>query len=119
MVPSFSEGEYSEGVLAGFNQILLEVEKEYDIILSKSEGIESPYNSNDEDRIFLPNIFMIIGGIIFLYIDFKFFRGMLIYSILRGFGRGGRSGGYGGSSRGGRSSGGGGRSGGGGAGGRW
>lgn len=119
MLASFSEGEYSEGVLSGFNQLLLEVEKEYDIILSKSEGMENSNNSHEEDRIPFPNIFMIIGIIIFIFIDFKFFRGMIMYSILRNLGRNGKSGGYGGSSRGGKSSGGGGRSGGGGAGGKW
>lgn len=119
MIPSFSDGNFSEGVIGGFNQILFEVEKEYDISLSKSIVSEGSHNSEDEDRMIFPNIFMIIGGIIFLYIDFRLFHGMITYSILRGFGRGGRSGGYGGSSRGGKSSGGGGRSGGGGAGGRW
>lgn len=116
MIPSFSEGEFSEGTLDGFNQILLEVEKEYDIILSKPEAVVSPYNPNDEDRPGIPNIFMIIGIIILISIDMRFFRGMLTYSLLRGLGRGGRSGGSSGS---GRSSGGGGRSGGGGAGGKW
>lgn len=119
MIPSFSKGEYSEGVISGFNQILLEVEGEYDIILEKSQGIHnSPTanNMNDEDLVGFPRIFMIIGIMIFLFIDFTFFRGMIIYSILRGIGRGGGPGGSGG--RGG-SSGGGGRSGGGGAGGSW
>lgn len=117
MIPSFSDNEFSQGVLAGFNQILIEIEKEYDIILSKSQDLERP--AEDDDRVIIPNIYKIIGVILLLFIDIKFFRGMLIYSLLRGLGRGGRSGGYGGSSRGGGSSGGGGRSGGGGAGGSW
>lgn len=120
MIPYFTKEEYSNGVLAGFNQILVGLEEEYDITLTKSQMVDDSYNSDDEDRIFLPNIFMIIGVIIFIFIDIRFFHGMIIYSILRGSGRGGGPGGYGGSSRGGgRSSGGGGRSGGGGAGGRW
>lgn len=119
MIPSFSDNEFSQGILDGFNQILIEVEKEYDIILSKSQDLGRPPNSEDEDRIVFPNIFLIIGVILLLFIDIRFFRGMIIYSLLRGLGRGGRSGGYGGSSRGGGSSGGGGRSGGGGAGGSW
>ena len=117
MIPEFAEERFSEGIVAGFNQMLLEVEKEYDIILTKSQDVESPNNSEDEDRIVFPNIFLIIGVILLLFIDIRFFRGMIIYSLLRGLGRGGRSGG--GSSRGGGSSGGGGRSGGGGAGGSW
>ena len=119
IIPEFSEERYSEGVLAGFNQILLEVEKEYDIILTKSQAMDRPNDSEDEDRIIIPNIFKILAVILLLFIDIRFFRGMIIYSLLRGLGRGGRSGGYGGSSRGGGSSGGGGRSGGGGAGGSW
>lgn len=124
MISSFSDDKFSQGILDGFSQIILEVEKEYDITLSKPQQGNIPNNSNnlDDDRILFPNIIMILGVIIFLFIDFKFFRGMLIYSIIRGLGRGGPRGpggyGGGGSSRGG-SSGGGGRSGGGGAGGSW
>lgn len=119
ILPYFSEGEYSKGVLAGFNQILLGLEEEYNISLDKSLIVEDPYYGDTSYGlgITIPRIFMIIGIILFLFMDFKLFRGMITYSILRGIGRG--SGGFRGSSRGGRSSGGGGRSGGGGAGGRW
>ena len=114
IIPYFAEEEYSNGVVAGFNQILEGVEEEYNITLTKSTVVDDPYNSNNRTSIFNP--LMIIGIIIFVFIDIKFFRGMIIYSLLRGLGRGG-GGGYGG--RGGGSSGGGGRSGGGGAGGSW
>lgn len=114
IIPYFAEEEYSNGVVAGFNQILEGVEGEYNITLTKSTVVDDPYNSNNQTSVFNP--LMIIGIIIFVFIDIKFFRGMIIYSLLRGFGRGG-GGGYGG--RGGGSSGGGGRSGGGGAGGSW
>lgn len=114
IIPYFAEEEYSNGVVAGFNQILEGVEAEYNITLTKSTVVDDPYNSNNPTSIFNP--LMIIGIIIFVFIDIKFFRGMIIYSLLRGLGRGG-GGGYGG--RGGGSSGGGGRSGGGGAGGSW
>lgn len=114
ILPYFAEEEYSDGVLSGFNQILLGLEDEYNISLNKSKVVDYPKN---EIISYFPNICMIIGIIIFLFIDFRFFRGMITYSLLRGIGKGGRSGG---SSRGGgRSSGGGGRSGGGGAGGKW
>jgi uncharacterized protein len=114
IIPYFAEEEYSNGVVAGFNQILEGVEEEYNITLTKSTVVDDPYNSNNRTLVFNP--LMIIGIIIFVFIDIKFFRGMIIYSLLRGLGRGG-GGGYGG--RGGGSSGGGGRSGGGGAGGSW
>ena len=113
IIPYFSEEEYSNGVVAGFNQILEGVEEEYNITLTKSTQVEDTYNSNDQRTSGIDPL-MIIGIIILIFIDIRFFRGMITYSLLRGFGRGG---GYGG--RGGGSSGGGGRSGGGGAGGSW
>lgn len=119
ILPYFSEGEYSKGILAGFNQILLGLEEEYNITLDNYLEVDPPYYDEYSDGIgiTMPRIFIIIGGLLFLFFDFKFFRGMITYSLLRGIGRGSR--GFGGSYRGGRSSGGGGRSGGGGAGGRW
>ena len=119
ILPYFAEDEYSDGILSGFNQILLGLEEEYNISIDKSMQVDDPIpmNSDYNSRSSLPKIPIIIGIIIFLFIDFRFFRGMITRSLLRGSGRGG--GGFGGSSGGGRSSGGGGRSGGGGAGGRW
>jgi uncharacterized protein len=114
IIPSFSEGDYSSGVLSGYEEILNYVESEYNIELSSREG--QYYNGGNANYTGarLPNIFIIIGIIIFIFIDFKFFRGWLTFSLLRGLGRGGNSGGGGRGSKGG-----GGRSGGGGAGGRW
>lgn len=119
ILPYFSEGEYSKGILAGFNQILLGLEEEYNITLDNYLEVDPPYYDEYPDGIgiTMPRIFIIIGVLLFLFFDFKFFRGMITNSLLRGIGRGSR--GFGGSYRGGRSSGGGGRSGGGGAGGRW
>lgn len=120
ILPYFEEERYSDGVLAGFNQILLGLEDEYNITLDKTVVDPYPINSNTYPAgSSFPKILIIIGIIIFLFIDFKFFGGLLTYSLFRG---GGRGGGFGGGSYrggGGRSSGGGGRSGGGGAGGRW
>ena len=113
IIPSFSQGDYSTGVLSGYEEILNYVETEYDIELSSREGHN--YNEGNSYTSRLPNIFIIIGIIIFLLIDFKFFRGWLTFSLLSGLGRGGHSGGGGGRG----SRGGGGRSGGGGAGGKW
>lgn len=117
ILPSFSENNYDEGVLLGFEEILNYIEVEYDISLSSRGTLSDDYlvgNSNSSKGV--PSIFLIIGVMIFLFIDFKFFRGWLTFSLLRGVGssRGGSSSGRSGGSRGG-----GGRSGGGGAGGRW
>lgn len=115
ILPSFSEGNLNDGVILGFEQLLNYVESEYDITLSSRsmlEGNHIPNSNTNNTTNKIPNIYLIVGVIIFLFIDFKFFHGWLTFSLLRG-GRGGGSGGSGGSR------GGGGRSGGGGAGGSW
>ncbi len=115
MIPYFQEERYSEGVLAGFNEVLFGLEKEYNISFDSKEEINNPIpiDGVSASGSPIPKILMVIGIIIFLIIDFSFFRGMITYSLIRGIGRGGGRG------RGGGSSGGGGRSGGGGAGGSW
>lgn len=120
--PYFKEGNYSEGVLRGFNSILNAIEEEYNVDLEREEISESYYyDYNEEDEgsgeigIFntLTKILIIIGIIIFLFIDFRFFNGWLTYSILRGARF---SGGFNDDNN---NKGGGGSSGGGGAGGKW
>ena len=121
ILPYFKEDNYSEGILSGFNEIINEIEGEYNIELEREKIDEDLYDFGDPydgSNIFdsTRKILIVVGIIIFLFIDFRFFNGWLTYSLLRG----GRYGG--GSNRGGRgggSSGGGGRSGGGGAGGKW
>lgn len=126
ILPYFREDNYSEGILSGFNEIINEVEKEYNIELGRERINEELYyfdNSYGGISLFdkFGKILLVVGIIIFLFIDFRFFNGFLTYSLLRGSRFGGSTfGGKGGrTSGGGRSSGGGGRSGGGGAGGRW
>ncbi|MBZ2175308.1 TPM domain-containing protein [Schnuerera sp. xch1] len=115
MLPHFRENNYSDGIISGFNEILNEVEKGYNINLGRERINEDLYNINgsySNAGIFdgTRSILMIVGVIVFLFIDFKFFNGLLTYFILfRGHRNGGGS----------RNRGGGGRSGGGGAGGRW
>ncbi len=97
----------------GFNRLIEYIEKDYDIVLDK-QGLSQDYYPKEDGRgvsIFPIIILLLIFG----FIDIRFFRGMLILSILRSFFSGRGGGGFGG----GGSSGGGGRSGGGGAGGSW
>lgn len=118
IIPNFSQGDYDAGVLSGYEEILNYVESEYDIELSSRDGQYYSNRSNANGIVSrIPNIFAIIGVIVFLIIDFKFFGGWLTFSLIRSAGRGGYRGGGGGGRSGSR--GGGGRSGGGGAGGRW
>lgn len=119
ILPYFIDSNYQEGIISGFNEIIKEVEEEYGIQLNRENIKEDFYHIQEyeEASIFsgIKGVLAIIGIVVFLIIDFKFFNGFLTYSILF---RGGRSGGgHSGGSRGNR--GGGGRSGGGGARGRW
>lgn len=115
--PYFRENDFSKGIISGFNEIIDEVEKEYNIELDRDKINEDMYYSRvsevEENRFSgVKGILTAIGIIIFLFIDYKFFHGFFTYNLLLRGRRHGR-----GSSRGNR--GGGGRSGGGGAGGRW
>lgn len=119
ILPYFRENNYQEGIISGFNEIIQEVEEEYGIQLNRESINKNLYHIGDiqgETNIIQKprGILIIIGIIVLLIIDFKFFNGFFTYSLLRS---GRYRGGYGGGSRGNR--GGGGRSGGGGAGGRW
>lgn len=117
IIPSFAEGDYNQGIILGYNEILNYVEQEYNIELSSREQFTNPHpQSNVGATNSIPRVLVIIGIIILVFLDIKFFGGWLTFSIIRSMGRGGRGGGRGGGS--GRG-GGGGRSGGGGAGGRW
>ena len=121
ILPYFKEDNYSEGILSGFNEIINEIEEEYNTNLEREKIDEDLYDFGEpygELDIFntTRKILIVVGIIIFLFIDFRFFGGWLTYSLLRG-GRYGGGSNRGGGGRG--SSGGGGRSGGGGAGGKW
>lgn len=116
IIPSFAQGDYNQGIILGYNEVLNYVQEEYNIELSSREGIVNPNPQADVGVTnSIPRPLIIIGIIILIFLDMKFFGGWLTFSILRSIGRGGRGGRGGGSGRGG----GGGRSGGGGAGGRW
>lgn len=116
IIPSFAQGDYNQGIILGYNEVLNYVQEEYNIELSSREGIVNPNPQADVGVAnSIPRPLIIIGIIILIFLDMKFFGGWLTFSILRSIGRGGRGGRGGGSGRGG----GGGRSGGGGAGGRW
>lgn len=119
--PYFKENDFNTGILKGFDAILSVVLDEYNIegLNSSDSQIDSDYryDENYNVDIGVNPILILIGIVIFLIIDFRFFGGMLTRMLMRSFSRGGFSGRSGG--RGGRNRGGGGSSGGGGAGGGW
>lgn len=120
ITPYFKENDYSSGILLGFNEIINEVEKEYNVQLERENINEELYYFSDYNPITTPfsslrRLMLAVGVIFLIFLDFKFFNGLLTYSLLRGM----RFGGSASSGRRRGSSGGGGRSGGGGARGRW
>lgn len=140
MIPNFKVGDYSLGVLEGFNSVILRVEEEYGININRDSEIildgygavkyDENYNQYVQDSYSTKNVpqssgmdeqknlfrkvilFIILAA--FIMLDFYFLGGQMTYLIIRIAASGSR----GGSNRNG-SSGGGGRSGGGGAGGSW
>lgn len=118
MVPYFSTGDYSTGIIEGYKAFLVEVYKEYGLDTENIDHIRpNPLSESDSDNTKgNPTIhILIILGLIIL--DLIFFKGRILRFLLRLFffsgGRGGFSGGGGGS--GGGFSGGGGSGGGGGS----
>lgn len=116
--PYFREGDFSLGILNGFNALLSNVLNEYDMQIDTNE-VRPDSRVREEDSGFfssIKNILLVIGIVVFLIIDNMFFRGFFTRIAFYAFMRGGFRGGSGG----GRSNrGGGGSSGGGGAGGGW
>lgn len=121
IIPYFREENFEEGIIRGFNAIINSIEEEYNIDLEREKISENYYSNQNEEEAGVSTLFdgvkkilIIVGIIIFLFIDFRFFNGWLTFSILRGmrFGGGGYNDDH-------SNKGGGGSSGGGGAGGRW
>lgn len=118
MIPYFQKGNYSLGIVEGFNAIVNEIYIEYgyeDRVIGDYIPITDQKSTEEEQAI--PSIFRLIGIIvliILIILDFKFTGGAFTFMILRGLGRGGS-----GHSHGSRRSGGGGSGGGGGSSRKW
>lgn len=116
IIPYFQQEQYDQGILHGYQALLNAVEEEYQVQISPQGApkYQQQKPSQEDQRRMSPlqKILMIAAVIVFLFIDFTFFRGLLTFSLLRSFSRGGFRGG-------GRNRGGGGSSGGGGAGRGW
>lgn len=123
IIPYFRQGDFSTGVLSGFNEIITLIEEEYNISLNREEIDEKLYtvgiSSGGGSDGFDYRIILII--LLILFINSRLNRGRKGYRRYGGYrGYGGfRGGGSFGGSRGTGGFGGGGRSGGGGAGGKW
>jgi uncharacterized protein len=109
IIPYFRQEQYSQGILQGFQSILNIVEQEYQIGVSPQITPQNNHENtqNESQEMSLLQKILLIGAIIvFLFIDFTFFRGFLTFTLLRSLSRG--RGGGGGNRGGGGSSGGGG-----------
>ena len=80
IIPSFRDESYTEGVLNGFNAIIDEIEKEYNINLEREKLDEELYyyNIDEDSSVSVLDKFgvlaIVIFIIIFLFIDFRFFN---------------------------------------------
>jgi uncharacterized protein len=123
MIPHFRNGEYGQGIVAGFNVIVNEIYKEYgytDRLIEDGNlaegGILPEEEAEDEDDL-TPFIIAIVIMAALLILDFSLFKGAITMAILRSSTRnrrGGFFGHHGGGGFGGGSFGGGGGSAGGG-----
>lgn len=95
MIPAFEEGDYDLGISQGYRSIIREIEQEYQVEV----GIGEVENTDTTGRS-LPSwadLLIIIGIIILMWFDRRFFNGFfsgfLLAMLFRGRGGGGGSGG--------------------------
>jgi uncharacterized protein len=104
MLPAFQQGNYDLGLANGYKAIVAEVAKEYNVSVNISPLNQQPVSDNGKVPIPLwVKVLGIIGLILLLWLDNRFFNGFflgfLLGMLFRGGGRGG--GGFGGGSSGG------------------
>lgn len=121
MLPAFDQGNYDLGLANGYKAVVNEVAKEYGVTINISGGNQPvPVATPTQGVPAWQTILIIIGIILLIWLDNRFFNGFLLGFILGSIFRGGGGGGgFGGGGFGGGSSGGGGSGGGGGSSGRW
>ncbi|MBM7615631.1 TPM domain-containing protein [Alkaliphilus hydrothermalis] len=116
MIPYYQQGDYSKGIVEGFNAIANEVYKEYgyeDQIAGDYRDLQDNYRDTTPKKEGVPPIVLIIGLILIvplIILDFKLTGGAFTYMLIRMLGRGGGNSGGPGNSGGGGSGGGGGSS---------
>lgn len=124
IIPEFKSGNYNQGILNGFNAIMENVAREYNIdednLAIDQSRSTSPSKGNALGRFFggIGKFILILLFIIDLVLNRGRMSRFLLFMFMSGRGRGG-GGGFGGGSGGGGNFGGGGSSGGGGASGSW
>lgn len=112
MLPAFQQGNYDVGLANGYKAVVGEVAKEYGVTINITGGNQPvPVATPTKQVSAWQTILIIIGLILLIWLDNRFFNGFLLGFILgQIFRGGGRGGGFGGGGFGGGSSGGGGSS---------
>jgi len=121
MLPFFRQGDYDQGLVNGYQALVIEVAREYGVTINITPA-QPPDTSTSTEVPWWVTVLWVVGLILLLWVDQVFFNGFILGFILgnifRGGGRGGGGfggggfggGGFGGSSGGGGSFGGGGSS---------
>lgn len=122
MLPYFRTNDYDQGLLNGYKAVVAEVAREYGITLNVTPPQQPDVDTGSRSAPWWVTVLWVVGLILLLWADQRFFNGFILGFILgtlfRGGGRGGGGfggGGFGGGGFGGGSSGGGGSFGGGGS----
>lgn len=104
--PSFSQGNYGEGLLNSYSKLCDYIAEEYGVTLDKSLNIELPSQTQSNTSNNKNLSFIGIGFLILIFLDLIFNRGRIMSTLLQllfwnNFFNGGRGGGggFGGSSR--------------------
>lgn len=112
LIGHFQEGNYDAGVIGTYLKLAEEVYIEYDLdaaTITDQNVYYKPGTKEEEGKLTLFHVILIIIGIMLMMLDLIFNRGritrVVLYMIVRNSGRGGGGGGFGGG--GGRSGGGG------------
>lgn len=108
MIPYFSSGDYNKGIWNGYQAVVSQTAKEYNLDIStdaKADKVHSAQNQSWWDTLpWWVQLAFAAGALALLIIDWVFFGGTITYlilSLLRFRGGGGSGGGYGGGSGGG------------------
>lgn len=94
MIPSFTQGDYDQGILRGYQAVIGEVAKEYnvEINIQPSAQAQQPSQSWWDGLPWWLHIAVIAGLLLLFAIDWLFFGGTFTFLLLSLF-RGGRGGG--------------------------
>jgi len=99
MVPHFRNGEYGQGIVAGFNAIVNEIYMEYgytDRLVGSErlteDGMLPAEQTADEDDSILPFVIALIIIVVLIILDTSLFKGAITMMLLRSSVRGRRRG---------------------------